>query len=139
MKASPSQALIKEYQNEIREAKKAVAKISLNADADEDYEASRALLQRLIVKAEDALDPLLNLSVDSESPRAFEVLCNLLKTISELAESLINLQKTRHTINMLDNPDQEQLNSTTNNTAVFIGSTDVLQRYLKSQKEVIDV
>lgn len=137
-----SEALLKEHKKEIQAAKKVATEIVLNKDADEDYEASRQLLLRLIAKAEEALDPLLNLSIDSESARVFEVLCNLLKTISELSESLMGLQKTRHAINKLDNPPDPNspTGNTTNNTAVFVGSTEELQRYLKSQREqVIDV
>ena len=142
MKKNPSKELLKEYKKEIQSAKKVATEIVLNTDADEDYIETRDTLKRLIVKAEEALDPLLNLSLDAESPRAYEVLCNLLKTISELSESLMKLQKTRHAINKLDNPSDPNLlpPGTTNNTAIFVGSTDALQRYLKSQQgQVIDV
>lgn len=138
MKKNSSQALLKEYEKELKEAKNLVSNFALNPDANDDYEASRALLQRLIIKAEDALEPLLNLSIDSEHPRSYEVLCNLLKTIAELSESLIALQKNRHKLNKLDNPEAQQ--TVTNNTAVFIGATDALQRFIKDQNsKVIDV
>lgn len=140
MNKSPKDALLNEYKKEIQVAKKMATEIKLNSDADEDYEASRQLLLRLITKAEEALDPLLNLSIDSDIPRCYEVLCNLLKTISELSESLMKLQKTRHDINKMDNPPDPNSLPPTNNTAIFVGSTDSLQRYLKSQQaQVIDV
>lgn len=143
MKIDPKEALTKTYKSELKEVKDKASKIELNFDASEDYEESRNLLKRLIIRSEEALDNLMALAQDSEHPRAFEVLAGLLKTTGDLADQLISLQKKRHELDHLNNPEKKQQSqsslsgNTTNN--VFIGSTTELQRLLqREEKRIVD-
>jgi len=145
MKTDPTTALTQAYKQELAEVKKKVENIELTADASEDYDTSRKLLYRLMQRAEEALDNLLNLTRESEHPRAYEVLSGLLKTTGDLSDQLMNLQKKRHQLDELNNPIKNSpqtpaASGTTNTTNnVFIGSTAELQRMLKmEEKRVID-
>lgn len=133
MTKNPSEELAKTYQKELREIQKKSSKIDINPDAGEDYEFSRQFLHRLISKSEEALDTLLALTQDSEHPRAYEVLAGLLKTAGDLSDQLMKLQKTRHQLDHLNNPEKKNGNTTTNNN-VFIGSTTDLQKFLQNEK-----
>ena len=142
MSKDPKNELAKTYQSELREVKKKADKIDLNCDAEKDYEESRDLLKRLIVRSEKALDHLLLLTHESEHPRAYEVLSGLIKTTGDLADQLIGLQKKRHELDYLNNPEKKQqsvIGGTTNNN-LFVGSTTDLQKFLKghTKGEVID-
>jgi CHASE3 domain sensor protein len=133
MNKDPKEELIKTYQSGLKEAKVKAEKIDLTYDASEDYEESRQLLKRLICRSEEALDTLLTLTQDSEHPRAYEVLSGLLKTTGDLADQLISLQKKRHELDYLNNPEKKQMNSGVTNNNLFVGSTTDLQRFLIGQ------
>jgi hypothetical protein len=132
-------ALDAEYISEKRELAKIKEKINLSADGEEDYNDVREMLKSLITKSNVALDDLLELARENEHPRTYEVLANLIKTTGEVGEQLIGLQKTRHELDKLNNPDKAvNTGGTTNN--VFIGSTAELQKFLKNEQEkIIDV
>jgi len=72
---------------------------------------------------------MLDLARESEHPRAFEVLSNMLKQNAEVADRLMELQKKKKEVRLID---QKQLpgngNMTQNN--VYVGSTTDLQRML---------
>lgn len=142
IKKDPKEALTKTYKSELKEVKDKANKIELNFDAEEDYIESRNLLKRLILRSEEALDNLLALSQDSEHPRAYEVLSGLLKTTGDLADQLVNLQKKRHELDHMNNPEKKKASEKqpVNNTAFFVGSTAELQQMLKMQSEkAIDI
>lgn len=142
MNKDPKEELTKAYKSELKQVKEKANKIELNFDAAEDYEESRSLLKRLISRSEEALDNLLALTHESEHPRAFEVLSGLIKTTGDLADQLMTLQKKRHELDHMNNPEKKQPSSlqsggTTNN--VFIGSTTDLQRMLqREEKRIFD-
>ena len=94
-----------------------------------DYEYSRGQLYSIIEKGQEALNGLLELAQESDSPRAYEVAGQLIKNVGDVTDKLIDLQKKMKDIN------QEQKGSApTNvtNNAVFLGSTAELQKFLKS-------
>jgi hypothetical protein len=73
---------------------------------------------------------LAKVAEESESPRAYEVLANTLKTITDMNESLMKLHK--ETKDIMNQNKTEQINNTTNNV-VFAGSTEELQKYLRKE------
>jgi len=141
-KENISNALLAEHKSETRDLAKKAEQIILNHDAEEDYDEVRGLLKDLIKKSNVALDDLLNLASEAEHPRAYEVLSGLIKTTAEVGDQLIGLQKTRHTLNDLnqgDKPAESNFTGAATNN-FFIGSTEELQRLIKGKKdEVIDV
>lgn len=140
MNKNPKDELAKVYKSELKEVKEKIEKIELSFDAEEDYKESRNTLKRLIFRSEEALDTLLELTRESEHPRAYEVLAGLLKTTGDLANQLVGLQKKRHELDVLNNPDKKMLcgesGGTTNNN-LFVGSTTELQRFIRNEKGVV--
>jgi len=103
-----------------------------------DYDYSRATYYELIDKGRESLDLMIEVARESEHPRAFEVLSNMIKNISDVNDKLMELNKKTKDVTQSDNK-QDQKAITNNN--VFIGSTTDLQRLLmkNDEEKVIDV
>jgi len=109
---------------------------SVDNEALDDIALSRKTLRDMIEKGADAVKDIGIIANSSEHPRVFEVMGQLIKTVAETATSLVQLQKTKKEI-LADDPQQ---NGDTNiENAVFVGSTDELQKLIKKNKPVIDV
>lgn len=103
-------------------------------DIKDDYEFSRATYKDLITQGTRSLDVLGELAHESEHPRAFEVLSNHIKNISDVTDKLMSLQKKKKELNKED----EEINRKVTNNNVFVGSTTDLQRMLLDKDHVID-
>lgn len=66
---------------------------SYNNDATEDYKLARKVLRNLIEKGNDAIDEISSIARQQESARGFEVVSNLIKTVSDTTKDLYQLQK----------------------------------------------
>lgn len=94
-----------------------------------DYEYSRGQLYSIIEKGQEAINGILELAQESDSPRAYEVAGQLIKNVGDVTDKLLDLQKKMKEIN------KEEKGSTptsVTNNAVFFGSTAELQKFLKS-------
>ena len=91
-----------------------------------DYRYARENLYDLVERGQDAIDGILELSKETEHPRAYEVAGQLIKTVSETSEKLLQIQKM-----MDDLQDTKPTGNTTNQ--LFVGSTAELQKLLKKQ------
>ena len=92
-----------------------------------DYEYTRGNLYSLIEKGQEAIDGILELSQQSDSPRAYEVAGQLIKNVADTTDKLMDLQKKLKDVN------EESKKGPTNvtNNALFVGSTADLQKMLK--------
>ena len=93
-----------------------------------DYEYSRGQLYSIIEKGQEAIDGILELAQEADSPRAYEVAGQLIKNVADTADKLMDLQKKLKDVN------KEEKGSTptsVTNNAVFLGSTAELQKFLK--------
>ena len=100
---------------------------STENDIKKDYEYTRANLYSLIEKGQEAINGIMELASDSDSPRAYEVAGQLIKSVGDVTDKLIDLQKKLKDV-------EETATKTTNNVtnnAVFVGSTTELQKLLK--------
>jgi hypothetical protein len=99
---------------------------SRSDDIIKDYEYSRANLYSLIEKGQEAINGIMELAGEGGSPRAYEVAGQLIKSVGDVADKLIDLQKKVKEV-------EEDVSKTTNvtNNAVFIGSTTELSKLLK--------
>ncbi|HIA11662.1 MAG TPA: terminase [Flavobacteriales bacterium] len=97
---------------------------------DEDYEYIRNNLKDIIGKGSDALDGILELARDSDHPRAWEVVGQIMRQLAETNKDLIELQKDMKKIK-----DEEGAKKITQN-AIFVGSTNELQKFLRGQGHV---
>lgn len=105
-------------------------------DSEEDYEFTRTRVKKLIETSDDAIATMLNLAQDSEHPRAYEVLANLIKTAADVNNQLTTIHKDRKKILADPVKKGDGVGNTTNNTtnAIFVGTTTELQKYLKDRK-----
>ena len=99
-------------------------------DPDIDFETGRKNLYNLLDKGNEAIDGILSLAKEGEHPRAYEVAGQLIKTVSEVSQNLLDLQDKLKKIK--DIPDKGPKNVT---NALFVGSTTELQKMLKGKKE----
>jgi|ETNmetMinimDraft_16_1059900.scaffolds.fasta_scaffold197797_1 hypothetical protein len=97
----------------------------------DDYEFSRDTYKELIAVGTQSMDSLAELARESEHPRAFEVLSNHLKSIGDITDKLMKLQKNKKELT-----DDDVKKEITNNN-VFVGSTTELQRLLLQKDDNI--
>jgi hypothetical protein len=100
------------------------------SDTDKDYDYTRANLYSLIEKGQEALNGIMELAEETQSPRAYEVAGQLLKNVADNTDKLMKLQKDIKEV-------KEEVKNTTNvtNNAMFVGSTAELQKMLKEMNK----
>ena len=99
------------------------------SDIERDYDYTRGNLYSIIEKGQEAINGILELAQESEMPRAYEVAGQLIKSVSDATDKLIDLQKKLKDVNeetVVKGP------STVNN-ALFVGSTADLAKLIKSE------
>ena len=96
-------------------------------DIEKDYEYTRVNLYSLIEKGQEAINGIMELAGEGASPRAYEVAGQLIKSVADTTDKLIDLQKK------LKDVEEDTIKTTNNvtNNAVFVGSTSELQKMLK--------
>jgi hypothetical protein len=99
-------------------------------DLNTDYKYARENIYNIIERGHDAIEDLLQDAKDSGNARMFEVVGQLIKTVGEQNQNLINVHKQVKYITQETNVGP---NIVTN--ALFIGSTAELQKMLKDKKE----
>lgn len=118
--------------------------VTEDKDLDEDAVKARQNIKTLIETGNRALEEALDLAIQSESPRAYEVLTNLINTLADLNSRVIDVHgktadikkktntrtdESRTTQQTIEGP----VNSTTNNI-VFTGTTAELSNFLATLK-----
>ena len=97
---------------------------------DTDFETGRGELYKLLEKGNQAIDGILSLAKEGEHPRAYEVAGQLIKTQSEIAQNLLDLQDKLKKIK-----DVKELGPKNVTNALFVGSTTELQKMIKKNKD----
>ena len=115
--------------SQIVESKKEDSIVTKSSDSDvkKDYEYTRANLYSLIEKGQEAINGIMELAGEGGSPRAYEVAGQLIKSVADTTDKLIDLQKK---LKDVEDQSVKTTNNVTNN-AVFVGSTSELQKLLK--------
>ena len=98
-------------------------------DDDIDYNYARENYYNLIERNQDAVEEMLEIAKQSEHPRAFEVVGQLIKSGLDANKELMGLHKTKKELSI-----QKGGHTTTVNNAVFVGSTAELQKLLKGKR-----
>jgi|TARA_B100000965_G_scaffold345458_1_gene316277 hypothetical protein len=101
-----------------------------NAEVDTDFDTGRNELYKMLEKGNTAIDGILNLAKEGEHPRAYEVAGQLIKTQSEIAQNLLDLQDKLKKIK-----DVKELGPKNVTNALFVGSTTELQKMIKKNKD----
>jgi len=100
------------------------SEIEIAKDLDTDYEYA------IIEKGSEALDGILELAKESEHPRAYEVVGQIIKNVADVNRQLIDLQKDIKGLKKADSGPKNVTN------ALFIGSTHDLQKLLKGKLDL---
>jgi len=100
---------------------------NVNEDIDKDYQYTRANLYSLIEKGQESLNGIMELAGESASPRAYEVAGQIIKSVADTTDKLMDLQKK---VKEVESEDNKTTNNVTNN-ALFVGSTSELSKMLK--------
>ena len=102
---------------------------NVSGDIDKDYQYTRANLYSLIEKGQESLNGIMELAGESASPRAYEVAGQIIKSVADTTDKLMELQKK---VKEVDEDKVKTTNNVTNN-AVFVGSTSDLSKMIKQQ------
>ena len=122
-----------DIKSEIVEVEKNLPTVLQNKDKSQeqnsDYKYSREVFYGLVERGQDAIEGILDIARESEHPRVYEVAGQLIKTVGETTEKLIDLQAKMKELDK-DNsmPDKVQNN-------LFVGSSTELQKLLKKHAQ----
>ena len=115
----------------IEDVKKTLpATVPEDKDPDIDFETGRKNLYNLIDKGNEAIDGILDLAKEGEHPRAYEVAGQLIKTVSEVSQNLLDLQDKLKKVKEVPNTGPKNVTN-----ALFVGSTTELQKMLKDKTQ----
>lgn len=102
----------------------------VNEKIEDDYTVARNNLRVLLQQGQLALTDALEVAKQSEHPRAFEVVGNLMKQLADVNQQLLDLHQQKQ---KLDAPAKaEAAKQVTNNNAIFVGSTAELNKLIKN-------
>jgi uncharacterized membrane protein len=108
----------------------ATTSLQVNDKIESDYDKSRTNLHELLIKGQEALNYALDVAKQSEHPRAFEVVGNLMKQLADVNQQLLDIHQQKQ---KLDAPSKaEASKNVTNNNAIFVGSTSELSKMIKN-------
>jgi len=96
-------------------------------DVEKDYKYTRGQLYSLIEKGQEAINGIMEVAGESASPRAYEVAGQLIKSVADSTDKLMDLQKKMKDID----EDSTKTQNTVTNNALFVGSTSELSKLLK--------
>lgn len=95
-----------------------------------DYEYARQNMYDIIEKGSSALEDIVDIAKQSESPRAFEVVTNLIKTLADANKDLMELAKKNKEL-VKEDPSNEGPKTVNNN--LFVGSSAELLKMIKDK------
>jgi hypothetical protein len=101
-------------------------KPDIESDLTDAYQQSKENLQGIIDQGHEAMEEILNIAKAGQHPRAFEVYGTLLKNMVDANKELLNIQKQ-----MREMDKKKEVNNTTIDKAIFVGSTADLGKLLK--------
>ena len=113
----------------VEEVKKTLPAVPEDKDPDIDFETGRKNLYNLLDKGNEAIDGILELAKEGEHPRAYEVAGQLIKTVSEVSQNLLDLQDKLKKVQEVPNTAPKNVTN-----ALSVGSTTELQKMLKEKK-----
>ena len=115
---------------------KEIVPVNPQTDLEKDYTDIRRNIKNIISKGSEAIDGILNLASETESPRAYEVLSQMIKTVSDANKDLLEIHRKMKDIEGIST--QNQSASTITNNSIFVGSTSDLQNILRGKMKELD-
>ena len=103
----------------------------LEKDLSVDYETVRKNLRELVDVGKGALDGVLAVALEGDSPRAYEVVAMMIKTLSEANREVLDLHDKVKKIRK-----QEVITNNVSNTtnSIYVGSTKELQDIINTAR-----
>jgi len=98
----------------------------------DDFDITRGNLLILLQQGKEALQKSLDVAMQSEHPRAFEVVGNLMKQLADINQQLLDLHQQKQ---KLDTPKEGSRKEVTNNNVIFTGSTAELNKLIKNMSK----
>ena len=99
-------------------------------DIDNDYTHSRDNYYNLIDKGNQAIDGILDIAKEGQHPRAYEVAGQSIGQVAQTVDKLQDLQKKLKDLKEVPNKANTNIKN-----ALFVGSTNELQKMLNRKKE----
>lgn len=100
---------------------------------ESDYNAIRGNLYTILNQGQEALFHALEVAKQSEHPRAFEVVGNLMKNLSDINHQIIDLHTKKSALERKNKPEESTKNVT--NNSIFVGSTADLAKMIENLKK----
>ena len=107
--------------------------LDIKKDIRKDYQYSRGNIYSIIEKGQEAINGALEMAQETESPRAYEVTGQLIKSVADATEKLLDIQKKLKDIEEIKDTSPSNVTN-----ALFIGSTADLVKAMKQQKNKSD-
>jgi hypothetical protein len=104
-------------------------KIKRKDQVRQDYDSARKNMKELINRGFEALDGVMRVAEAGDSPRAYEVVSQMIKTLVDANKDLINLRK------QLKDIDQTAIGDTNIQNNLFVGNTAELQRLINNRNK----
>jgi hypothetical protein len=98
-------------------------------EIQKDYEYTRANLYSLVEKGQEAINGIMELAGESATPRAYEVAGQLIKSVADTTDKLLDLQKK---VKEVEEESSTKPTGSVTNNALFVGSTSELSKMLKN-------
>lgn len=114
-----------------KKEEKSVVKVDVNKDqkTEADFLEVRKNLKNLISTGEEAIEGILKVAQEGDSPRAYEVAATLIKTVSEINRDIIDIHQKMKSMEQT-----KVVNNNTTNNSIFVGSTSDLQDLINSAR-----
>lgn len=107
-----------------------ISSVNLESDLTDAYQQTKDNLQDLIDQGKDAMEEILEIAKQGQHPRAFEVYGTLLKNVVDANKELLAVQKQMREMDV-----KRKDSGTTIDKAIFVGSTQELNKLLKGKSE----
>jgi len=105
---------------------------AVNDSVSEDFEYSRGNIRNLIDEGNDAIFKLSQIAEQSQNPRAYEVLSDLINTMLKANQDLMELQKKAKELNKKTG-DTTYVDKRTQ--SIFVGSTAELAKIVNKKED----
>lgn len=96
---------------------------------DNDFDHVRDNLYDLLVTGKSALEDMLEVAKQSEHPRAYEVVGNLMKQLADMNQQLLDIHQQKLKVKVPEKT-ESGISQVTNNNAIFVGSTNDLAKMI---------
>ena len=96
---------------------------------DKDFEYAKDNIKLLIANGSEAIEEILKVAKAGDSPRAYEVVSQLLKTVADMNKDLLELHQRAKAVKK----ETVNVKNTTNNS-IYVGSTSELQDLINKDR-----